>query len=100
MRLTRALTWIFLVISLSSTDGAQTFDVRQFGATGNGTNLDTRAIQKALDACGRVGGGTVWFRPGIYLSRPLTLRTRTTLRLDGGAILKATDEPKDFCRAM
>jgi polygalacturonase len=72
------------------------FDVCNFGATGNGTNLDTQAIQKALDACGRAGGGTVWFRPGTYLSKPLTLRTKTTLQLDAGATLKATDEPKDY----
>ena len=36
---------------------------------------------------------------GTYLSRPLTLRTKTTLQLDAGATLKATDEPKDFLAA-
>jgi polygalacturonase len=38
----------------------------------------------------------VKFPAGTYLSKPLTLRTKTTLQLDAGAMLKATDEPKDF----
>ena len=71
------------------------FDVSKFGAKGDGTHLDTEAIQKALDACGGTGG-TVKFPAGTYLSQPLTLRTKTTLQLDAGATLKATDEPKDF----
>ena len=71
------------------------FDVREFGAKGDGTHLDTEAIQKALNACGGTGG-TVQFPAGTYLSRPLTLRTKTTLQLDAGATLKATDEPKDY----
>jgi polygalacturonase len=71
-------------------------DVRDFGAKGDATSLDTAAIQQALDQCGKVGGGTVRFGPGIYLSKPIFLRNRTTLQLDAGAILRATDEREDF----
>ncbi len=71
------------------------FDVSKFGARGDGTHLDTAAIQKALDACGGTGG-MVKFPAGTYLSQPLTLRTKSTLQLDAGATLKATDEPKDY----
>jgi len=101
MRLAGTATWVslFFAISLQAADGSTIFDVRQFGAKGDSQTLDTAAIQKALDACGRADGGTVWFRPGTYLSRPLTLRTKTTLRLEPGATLKATDEPKDFLPA-
>ncbi len=100
MRLTITFTWVFLFfdISLQAADGSKVFDVRQFGAKGDGTNLDTEAIQKALDACGNAGG-MVKVPAGTYLSRPLTLRTKTTLQLDAGATLKATDEPKDFLAA-
>ena len=94
-----ARVFLFFAISLQAADGAKVFDVRQFGAKGDGKTLDTVAIQEALDDCGRAGGGTVKFSPGIYLSRPLTLRTKTTLRLDAGATLKATDEPGDFLPA-
>ena len=75
---------------------ARLFDARQFGATGNGTDLDTHALQNALDACGRAGGGIVRLTAGTYLSKPLFLRNATTLQLDTGALLKGTDEPDDY----
>ena len=33
--------------------------------------LDTAAIQGAIDACHRAGGGTVRFPPGTYLTKPI-----------------------------
>jgi len=77
----------------------KTFDVRDYGAKGDGTTLDTAAIQKALDECGKAGGGTVRLPKGVYLSKPIVLRTKTTLTLDDGATLKATDDPKDYLPA-
>jgi polygalacturonase len=76
----------------------KTFNVRDHGATGDGKSLDTAAIQKSLDACGDSGGGTVLFPPGTYLSQPLTLRTKTTLLVEKGATLRATDDPADYKR--
>jgi polygalacturonase len=75
---------------------ARVFDVREFGAQGDGKAVDTAAIQKALDECGRAGGGIVRFPAGTYLSRPIVLRSKTTLLLEEGATLKATDDPKDY----
>jgi polygalacturonase len=80
----------------SGTDGAaKVFDVRQFGAAGDGKALDTDAIQKALDECGK-SGGTLRFGPGTYLSKPVFIHSRTTLELEAGAVLQATDETNDF----
>jgi polygalacturonase len=75
---------------------ARIYDVRQLGALGDGKTIDTAAIQKVLDECGQAGGGTVRFPAGTYLSQPISLRSKTTLLLDQGAILKATDDPKDY----
>jgi polygalacturonase len=75
---------------------AKVFDVREFGATGDGKTLDTAAIQKALDECGNAGGGSVRFPAGTYLSKPIFLLSRMTLQLDAGAVLQATDERADF----
>jgi polygalacturonase len=74
------------------------FDVREAGATGDGATYDTAAIQKAMDDCDRAGGGTVKFPAGIYLSKPLTLRTKTTLLLEAGATLLASPQQSDFLK--
>ena len=78
--------------------GAGIFDVRQFGASGDGRTLDTVAIQAALDAASQAGGGTVKFPPGIYLSQPLTLRANSTVLLEAGATLLASPRQSDFLK--
>ena len=96
-------TWILLAAGLcpaakasDSPSPTTIFDVRLSGARGDGTNVDTAAIQKALDDCGKAGGGVVLFRKGTYLSQPITIHSKTTMQLDEGATLKATDDPKDY----
>jgi polygalacturonase len=72
--------------------------VRDFGATGNGKTLDTKAIQKALDACGEAGGGTVLFPAGTYLSQPLTLRNKTAVQLEADATLLADTNQNEYLK--
>ncbi len=74
------------------------FDVRDYGAKGDGKTLDTAAIQKALNECGKAGGGTVHFSAGTYLSQPIQIRTQTTVDLDAGATLQATTNQLDFMK--
>ncbi|MGD1088817.1 MAG: glycoside hydrolase family 28 protein [Verrucomicrobiota bacterium] len=85
-------------ITVGSTSSATTFDVREFGAKGDGKSLDTTAIQKAFDECGIVGGGTVRFPAGTYLSQPLLLRSKTTVLLEAGATLLAITNQSDFMK--
>lgn len=88
-----------VVLSAAADSPEKIYDVRDFGAKGDGVTLDTAAIQKALDACGKDGGGTVRLTAGTYLSQPIVIKTKTTLQLDAGATLKATDAPKDYLPA-
>lgn len=66
------------------------FDIRSHGAKGDGQTLDTAAIQAALDACHKAGGGQVYFPSGRYLSGTIHLRDEVTLNLDAGARLVGT----------
>lgn len=73
------------------------FDVKKFGAVGDGKTLDTAAIQRALDECAQSGGGIVELPPGTYLSKPIFLKGNgLTFQLDEGATLQATDNFDDF----
>ncbi|MDH7487319.1 MAG: glycoside hydrolase family 28 protein [Anaerolineae bacterium] len=72
------------------------FDVRDFGAAGDGLSLDTAAIQRAIDACAMAGGGTVHCGTGTYVTGALFLRDRVTLELEAGATLLASQDPADY----
>ena len=94
-----ALTLAFTICATHSSlsADAKVFNVREFGAKGDGQTIDTEAIQKALDECAKTGG-TVRFPVGTYLSKPIVLGNKTTMQLDIGAVLKATDNFGDFLR--
>jgi len=66
-----------------------TYNVRHFGAVADGTTNDAPAINKAIDACNRAGGGTVFVPSGIYATGSIHLKSNVTLALDAGAVLKA-----------
>jgi polygalacturonase len=68
---------------------AHHFDVRAFGATGDGQTLDTESINRAIEAAGAAGGGTVYFPAGTYLSFSIRLKSNIALYLDQGATLLA-----------
>lgn len=76
---------------------AATFNVRDFGAMGDGKTFDTAAVQKALDAC-RASRGTVEFPAGTYLCQPLILHANTIVQLDAGATLQASANQMDFMK--
>ena len=74
---------------------ARDFDVRAFGATGDGKTLDTTAINAAIDAAASAGGGTVRVPAGSYLAYSIHLKSRVTLHLEQGATIVAADPAVD-----
>jgi polygalacturonase len=66
------------------------------GVTGDGSTLNTRAIQAAIDQCAAAGGGQVALPPGRYLTGTLRLRDRVTLVLEGGAVLLGSTRLDDY----
>ena len=67
------------------------FNVRAFGAAGNGNTLDTAAINRAVEAAANFGGGTVHFPAGQYLCHSIHLKSDVALYLDQGAVIIAAD---------
>jgi len=84
----------------SSTGAAQTrsnsglFEVRDFGAKGDGNALDSPAVNRAIDAAAAAGGGTVRFSAGNYRCFSIRLKSNVSLYLDQGSTILAAD-PKD-----
>lgn len=70
--------------------GKQTFDVRDYGARGDGATLDTEAVNLAIARCAEAGGGQVLFPPGRYLCGTIHLRSHLALWLAAGATLVGT----------
>jgi polygalacturonase len=75
----------------SATGGV--FDIRTYGAVGDGKTVDSPAINKAIDAAAAAGGGTVLFPPGTWLSFSIRLKSHVGLYLAQGATLLAADSP-------
>ena len=70
-------------------DSAGVFDVKTFGATGDGKTLDSPAINKAIEAAAAAGGGTVRFPAGTYRCFSIHLKSNIALYLDHGATILA-----------
>ncbi len=72
------------------------YNIQDYGATGDGKTLDTAAINKAIDAASNAGGGTILFPPGKYLSGTLFLKSHINLCIDSGATLLASQRREDY----
>ena len=70
------------------------FNVRQYGATGDGKTLDTDAVNRTIAAAAAAGGGTVLFPAGVYLCFSIRLQNYVHLYLDAGATILAAESPK------
>jgi polygalacturonase len=75
-------------ILFSSAAAAATYNVKNYGAKGDGSNNDTTAINNAISAANSAGGGIVEFPSGTYSSGSIHLKSNVTLQIDSGATIK------------
>jgi polygalacturonase len=69
------------------------FDVRAYGATGDGKTVDSPAINRAIEAAAAAGGGMVVFPSGNYVSFSIRLKSRVDLYLSRGSAIIAAESP-------
>jgi hypothetical protein len=72
------------------------WNVRDFGSRGDGTGLDTGPINRAIVACNKAGGGTVFFPAGVYKTGTIRLLSNVTLYLDAGSVIKGSADMRDY----
>ena len=83
-------------VDVSSVE-AQPWDVRRFGATGDGKTMDTRAVQSAIDSCHREGGGVVVFAAGCtFLIGTIYLKDHVTLCLHQHSAILGSENLIDY----
>jgi len=83
----------------SSSWAAGTFNVKTYGAKGDGITIDSPAINRAITAANAAGGGTVLFPAGTYQSRSIHLKSNVTLQLSGAATIRAASSGFDPAEA-
>ncbi len=79
-----------------SNSEAQVFNITDFGALPDATTLNTEAIQTAIDACNKNGGGKVYVPAGTFITGTLELRSNVNLYLETGAELKGSSNMDDY----
>ena len=75
--------------AMPAAGSASVYDVRRYGAKGDGKTIDSPAINNAIEEAAAAGGGTVRFPAGVYLSYSIRLKSNIALYLEQGATLLA-----------
>lgn len=92
--LTRLVIIFFGLYTLPAA-GQPFYDVKNFGAKGDGKSIDSEAINKAIEETAKAGGGTVFVPAGIYLSGSIRMKSNINLHLDAGAVLLAAPQEEE-----
>jgi len=75
---------------------AKVFNIKDYGAIGDGVAMETEAVQKTIDACHTAGGGIVWVPAGDFQVGTIRLKSNVTLSLDYGASLLGSRNLADY----
>lgn len=93
--------YLFLLLSVIysirvSASEVRWFNVLDFGGKNDSTGMNTQAIRDAIDQASSVGGGTIYFPAGKYITGPIHFKSNITLHLDAGAELHFSDNFDDY----
>jgi hypothetical protein len=92
------LKWMNDVGAKSFPKAADTYFVNDFGAIGDAVFDCTETIQKTIDRCAESGGGKVTFRPGIYLTGSLFVKSNVNFEIPKGSMLIGSQNISDYKR--
>ena len=76
--------------------GNAVFNIKDYGAKGNGKTINTKYINDAISACNLAGGGMVLVPKGLYITGTIIMQSNVHLYLESGAIIKGTDNLSEY----
>lgn len=85
----KVLTTLVALAALALGMNAKTYNVRDYGAKGDGSTIDSPAINSAIEQIAAKGGGTLYFPEGVYSCYSIRMMDNITLNLAKGAVIKA-----------
>lgn len=91
-----ALGLILLLLGVAGLEAAPRLVISEYGARGDGTNLNTIAIQGVIDRCATNGGGEVVVPKGVFVSGALFLKQGVNLVIERGGVLKGSQDTNDY----
>ena len=90
------MSWASKVGAAKLTAQQKVFNTADYGISSDTNNISTAAIQKAIDDCAAKGGGIVIFKPGMYVSGSLFIKSNVQLRIDKGVTLLGSQRFEDY----
>jgi polygalacturonase len=91
---------IIMILCGIKVNAQKVFNIKKFGATGDGKTNDAIAIQKAIDACSKNGGGLVFIpAPYTFISGPIELKSNIDFHVEAGAVIKASSDEKLYTKS-
>ena len=88
--------WMKDVGAYSYPQKADVYNVSDYGAVGDAQNLNTEAIQKAIDDCAAKGGGVVTFSPGVFLTGSVFIKSNVDFRVPKGTMIIGSLDINDY----
>lgn len=97
IKTTLFILFVFSTLALNAQNSNKAlFNVKDYGATGQKEDYQQNALQQAIDACHNMGGGTVYFPPGDYLTGEIKLKDNVGLHLETGATIWASRKEEHY----
>lgn len=90
------LNFVIVICLFAATAFGQTYNIKDFGAVGDSITINTTALQKAVDACTKAGGGTVVVPPGIFMIGTVHLKSNVHVYVGSGAVIRGSANVNDY----
>ncbi len=90
------LSWTKAVGARKMPTTKKIYWVNDFGTTTDSTKVISKIIQSAIDKAAKDGGGIVSFKPGVYLTGSIFLKSNVHLKIDKGVLIKGSTSFNDY----